>query len=54
MREYCATLTQQCAGIQATLQDELRKILAEKTSAAQAAREEKVNLEAQVALFSSK
>lgn len=54
MREYCATLTQQCAGIQATLQEELRRILADKTSIVQAAREEKVNLDAQIALLSSR
>jgi len=54
MREYCATLTQQCAGIQATLQEELRRILADKTSIVQAAREEKVNLDAHIALLSSR
>ena len=54
MRDYCATLMQQCAGIQATLQDELRRILADKASTAQAAREEKVNSDAQIALLTSR
>lgn len=54
MRDYCATLTQQCASIQTTLQDELRRILADKASVVQAAREDKVNLDAQIALLSSR
>jgi hypothetical protein len=54
MRDYCATLTHQCASIQATLQDELRRILSDKASIVQAAREEKVNLDAQIALLSSR
>jgi hypothetical protein len=54
MRDYCTTLTQHCAGIQATLQEELRRILADKTSVVQAAREEKVNLDAQIALLTAR
>ncbi len=54
MREYSATLMQQHSGIQVTLQDELRRILADKTSVVQAAREEKISLDAHIALLSSK